>query len=120
VVGSDIRLDGQPWTMLGVVRQEAQVLRTSIWALVPIQGAPAGARSQYALQAIGRLRPGVTLASANADMTAVAERLARAFPNTNKGRGVTLESMRDAVIGSDPRQTSMLFLGVVGFVLRSE
>jgi putative ABC transport system permease protein len=54
VVGSDIRLDGQLWTMLGVVRQEAQLLRTSIWALVPIQGAPAGARSQYSLEAIGR------------------------------------------------------------------
>lgn len=117
VVGSDIRLDGHPHTVLGVVRQEAQLLRTSIWALAPIQGAPAGARSQYSLQAIGRLKSGVTLETANADMAAVAEGLAREFPNTNSGRGVTLEPMRDAVIGSELRQTSILFLGVVGFVL---
>jgi putative ABC transport system permease protein len=50
-------------------------------------------------------------------MTAVAAGLAREFPKSNTGRGVTIEAMRDAVIGSDLRQTSMLFLGVVGFVL---
>ena len=66
---------------------------------------------------IGRLKSGVTLDAADADMAAVADALAREFPNTNAGRGVTLEPLRDAVIGSELRQTSMLFLGVVGFVL---
>ena len=50
-------------------------------------------------------------------MAAVAEGLAREFPETNKGRGVTLEPLHEAVIGSELRLTSMLFLGVVGFVL---
>ena len=63
------------------------------------------------------MKPGVTLEAARADMTAVAEGLAREFPTTNKGRGVTLEPMHDALIGSELRLTSMLFLGVVGFVL---
>jgi len=118
VVGRDLRLDGQPWTVVGVVPNEAQLLgRTSIWALMPIQGAPAGARSQYSLLAIGRLKPDVTLEAANADMAAVSEGLAREFPKTNTGRGVTLEPMRHAAIGSELRQTSILFLGVVGFVL---
>jgi putative ABC transport system permease protein len=118
VVGRDIRLDGSLYTVVGVVPKEAQLLgRSSIWALVSIQGAPAAARSAYFLRVIGRLKAGVTLEAADADMAAVAEGLAREFPATNKGRGVTLEPMHDAVIGSELRLTSMLFLGVVGFVL---
>src|SRR5206468_11292340 len=52
-----------------------------------------------------------------ADLGAVAEGLAGDFPQTNKGRGVTLERMHESLIGSDLRLTLMLFLGVVGFVL---
>jgi putative ABC transport system permease protein len=118
VVGRDIRFDGSPYAVVGVVPKEAQLLgRASIWALVPIQGAPPEARSSYFLRAIGRLKRGVTLEAANADMAAVAEGLAREFPATNKGRGVTLEPMHNAVIGSELRLTSLLFLGVAGFVL---
>jgi putative ABC transport system permease protein len=66
---------------------------------------------------VGRLKPGVSISAAEADLGAVADGLAREFPQTNKGRGVTLERMHDSIIGSDLRLTSMLFLGVVGFVL---
>ena len=69
------------------------------------------------MQAIGRLRPGFTLEAARADMAGVTEGLAREFPKTNKGRGVTLEPMREALIGSELRLTSILFLGVVCIVL---
>ena len=47
----------------------------------------------------------------------MADGLAREFPESNAGRGVRLESMHDTAIGSDLKVTSMLFLGVVGFVL---
>jgi putative ABC transport system permease protein len=118
VVGRDLRLDGGQWTVVGVVPQQAQLLgRTSIWALVPMTGLPPSARGQYVLQVIGRLKSGVTLDAATADMAAASDALAREFPNTNSGRGVALEPMRDAVIGSELRQTSMMFLGVVGCVL---
>lgn len=118
VVGRAIRLDGEPYTVVGVVPEESQLLgRSSIWALFSIQGAPAAARGAYFLQVIGRLRPGVTREAADADMAVVAEGLAREFPKTNEGRGVTLQPMHDAVVGSELRLTSMLFLAVVGFVL---
>jgi putative ABC transport system permease protein len=118
VVGQDIRLDGSLYTVVGVVPNQAQLLgRSSIWALIPIQGAPPAARSAHFLRVIGRLKAVVTLDAAAADLSAVAEGLAREFPETNAGRGVTLEPMRDAVIGSELRFTSLLFLGVVGFVL---
>ncbi|RPJ79642.1 MAG: FtsX-like permease family protein, partial [Acidobacteria bacterium] len=118
VVGRDIRLDGSLYTVVGVVPNESRLIgRSSIWAMVPIQGAPAAARTAYFLQVIGRLKAGVSLEAAGADMAGVARGLAQEFPATNKGRGVTFEPLHDAVIGRELRLTSMLFLGVVGFVL---
>jgi putative ABC transport system permease protein len=118
VIGRDLRLDGTPYTVVGVVPNTAEVIgRTSIWAMVSFHGAPPAARGAHVLQALGRLKPGVSLDAATSDLTAVAAGLAREFPKTNKGRSVTLEPMHEAVIGSDLRVTSMLFVGVVGFVL---
>ncbi len=117
VIGRDIRLDGDPYTVVGVVPKEFQMQgRSSIWAMISIVPRPA-LRSAYALQVVGRLKPGATIGAARADLSAVAAGLARSFPATNKGRGVTLEPLRDAIVGSSLRLTSMLFLGVVGFVL---
>ena len=118
VVGREIRLDGMPFTVVGIVPNEAQVIgRASIWAMAAIQGLPPGTRGSYPLHAVGRLKPGSTPEAANADLTAVAAGLASQFPKTNTGRSVAVQPMHDAVIGAELRQTSILFLGVVGFVL---
>jgi putative ABC transport system permease protein len=118
VVGREIRLDGDLFTIIGVVPGEAQVIgRSSIWAMIQIQGAPPEARGAHFLRAIGRTQPGVTLEMAERDLAQIAEALERDFPDTNKGRGVTLERLDAAVVGTELRFTSMLFLGVVGFVL---
>ena len=118
IVGRDLRLDGAPYNVVGVVPDSAQLIgKTDLWGLVTIHDAPPRARAARIFQAVGRLKPGVTLAAADADLSAVAGALAKEYPKTNEGRGVTLEPFADAVIGADLRQTSMLFLGVVAFVL---
>ena len=118
IVGRDLRLDGAPYNVVGVVPDSPQLIgKTDLWGLVSIQGAPPRARAARVFQGVGRLKPGVTLAAADADLSAVASALAQEYPKTNEGRGVTLEPFADAVIGADLRQTSMLFLGVVAFVL---
>jgi putative ABC transport system permease protein len=118
VVGREIRFDGTSYTVVGVVPEAAQVLgRTSIWAMVSMNRLPAETRTAYFLHAIGRLKPGVTLQQAEADMAGVAAALAKEFPKTNASRDVALEPLREAVVGLELRQTSLLFLGVVGFVL---
>lgn len=118
IVGASLRLDGDPYTVVGVVPDEAQILgRTSMWGMRPVHNLPPAARGQYWMRAIGRLKPGVTLEAAQADIDRVAADLAREFPSTNAGRGVVLVPLRDKVIGGDLRQTSTLFLGVVGIVL---
>jgi putative ABC transport system permease protein len=118
IIGREVRLDGSMWTVIGVVPKSFELLgETSMWAMRPITNLPPRARAAYALQAIGRLRPGVSIETAQADLGAVAASLATEYPQSNKGRSVSLEPLHDSMIGSDLRLTSMLFLGVVGFVL---
>jgi putative ABC transport system permease protein len=118
IVGQEIRLDGGLWRVVGIMPKTFEILgRTSMWAMRPFVNMPPRARAAYQLQAVGRLKPGVGVEAAQSDLAAVAEGLAREYPDFNKGRSVTVEPLRDTMIGSDLRTTSMLFLGVVGFVL---
>lgn len=119
IVGSDIKMDGQLFTIIGVAPKGFEILgRTSMWAMRPFpKNMPPRARGSYQLQVVGRMKPGVAIEAAQSDLTTVADGLAREFPEFNKGRTVTLEPMHDTMIGSDLKVTSMLFLGVVGFVL---
>ena len=117
ILGQDVRLDGEPFTVLGVMPTAFRLLgETSLWALRWFPRDPM-LRSAYGFQAVGRLKPGTTLESARADLTAVAGGLARELPQTNAGRGVALEPLHDALVSTDLRLTSTLFLGVVGLVL---
>jgi putative ABC transport system permease protein len=118
IVGQEIRLDGALFRVVGIMPKGFEILgRTSMWAMRPFAGMPPRARGAYMLQAVGRLKPGVGVAAAASDLAAVAEGLAREYPEFNKGRTVTVEPLRDTMIGSDLKTTSMLFLAVVGFVL---
>ncbi len=117
VVGRAIRLDGMPFTVVGVVPQDFQLLgRTNTWAMIPFDRRPA-LRSAYMLRGIGRMQRDVTIEAVRAEMTTIARALAQEFPNTNQGRNITIEPLHNALIGSELRTTSMLFLAVVGFVL---
>ena len=118
LVGTEIRLDGALWRVVGIMPKDFEILgRTSMWAMRPFVNMPPRARGAYMLQAVGRLKPGVGVEAAQSDLAAVAEGLAREYPDFNKGRTVTVEPLRNTMIGSDLKTTSMLFLGVVGFVL---
>ena len=118
MIGRQLRLDGDPYTIVGVAPDSAQVFgQTSIWGLVSFEGAPPRFRGVYLFRAFGRLKPGVTRQAAEADLASIAEALGREYPTTNNGRGAAVEPLGDVVFGSDLRQTSLLFLGVVAFVL---
>jgi putative ABC transport system permease protein len=118
LIGRELRLDGSLWTVVGVAPGNFQLIgQSSMWAMRPVTNLPPRARGAYVLQVVGRLKPGVSLEAARADLGAVAAGLAREFPQTNAGRGVALEPLHDSMVGSDLRRTSLLFLGVVGFVL---
>lgn len=118
VIGQSLSLDGEPYTVLGVMPQSAELIgRSEVWALLPIAAMPDGARRAYFLHAVGLLAPGVTIEAARTDLEAIAARLAQQHPDSNAGRGARVEPLRAHLVGGDLRRTSMLFLAVVGLVL---
>ena len=117
LVGRTVRLDGDPYTVVGVVPKEFQWPGdAAMWGLRWFPADPQ-LRRGGGFSVIGRMKAGVGVEAARADLAAVAEGLAREFPDTNRDRGIALEPLHNAIIGSDLKRTSLLFIGVVGFVL---
>lgn len=116
LVGRLVRVNGEPFTVIGIVRDDVQLQRPAhIWTLLNLpQNLPRTARF---LQVIGRIKPGVTLEAAKTDLAVIADRLAQAYPESNKGWSVIVEPLRTGVMSSALQNTSVLLLGVVGFVL---
>ena len=118
LVGRALTLDGEPYTVLGVMPAAAGLIgRSDVWAMMSLGDIPPRARGAYFLNAVARLAPGVELDAARADLEAVAARLARDYPESNAGRSVRLEPLQEQLVGSDLRLTALLFLAVVGLVL---
>ena len=69
------------------------------------------------MYAVGRIKEGVAFDAAQRDMTAIGKRNEELYPQTNTGHIPTLQPLREALVGSEMRLTSMLLLAVVGFVL---
>jgi|RhiMethySRZTD1v2_1073278.scaffolds.fasta_scaffold00350_17 putative ABC transport system permease protein len=117
LIGRAIRLDDQAFTVLGVVPEQAQVIQqANLWTtLAELPGMDR--RGLHFLRVIGRLKPGVTMAAAQSDLSSIAAALAEEHPATNKGRGVSVEPLRSGLIGGEVRLTAMLLVAVVGFVL---
>ena len=117
LIGRAIQLDGEPLTVIGIVPANFQILfRADLWTTYSVRRSPEQRRQHY-LQVIARLKPGVSPAQADADMSAIANRLADAWPDTNKGWGVTISPLRDAIVGGELKTTSMVLAGVVAMVL---
>ena len=117
LVGNTIPLDGQQFTVIGIVPARFQILyRSDLWTPFIPRRSPEQRRMHY-LQVFGRLKPGVTFAQARAGMAPIAENIARIAPDTNKGWGITIEPLRQALVGQDLRITSLMLAAVAGFVL---
>jgi putative ABC transport system permease protein len=118
VLGRPITLDGQPFSVVGVMPAGFQVLtRSDIWTVLNTPFMRSSAGVAHFLRVVGRLETGATLEQAQADMDGVAAAIARERPDFNRDRGVTIEPLREALVGRELQLTSLLLLGVVGFVL---
>jgi len=117
LVGRDIRLNGEPFTVVGIVPDDVQLQRLArIWSLMP-EANPSSSRGAFSLQVVARLKPGVTLEAAQAEVALFGERLARDYPDSHKGWSTNVEPLRAAVMGRELQLTSLFLFGVVGFVL---
>ena len=118
IVGRLVRLNGQPYTVVGVVADNVQFSRPAeIWTLTGQFPDIPMLRAARAFEVVARLKSGETIGSAQAELSVIADRLARAYPDANKGAGVILEPIRAGIVGRDLATTSVFLLAVVGFVL---
>jgi putative ABC transport system permease protein len=118
LIGRDITLYDRSFTVIGVVPARFHFFRdSSIWIPLQPNDATTGRRPRFNVQVIARLKPGVAVEAARADLTPLADSLARQYGDTRVGRAITIAPLRDVFIGGELRLTSMLLLGVVGFVL---
>jgi putative ABC transport system permease protein len=118
IVGRLVRLNGQPYTVVGVVGDAVKFSRPAeIWTLSPQFPDVPTLRAIRAFEVVARLKPGVTMEAAQAELSVIADQLAREYPEPNKGAGVIVEPIRAGIVGNDLQTTSLFLLGVVGFVL---
>ena len=85
--------------------------------LVPLAPDPARNRGDHRLSVIGRLKAGVTIEEAHAELAGIAETLAVQFPDSNRGWTVRLASFYDWLIPAESRESLIVLLGAVGLVL---
>jgi putative ABC transport system permease protein len=116
IIGRTITLDGHSYNVIGVMPAGFKPPRASdLW----VPGSPrtlTNDRKGHFLPAIGRLKPGVTIEQANADLDAIARRLGEQFPDTNANWNVRLVPLQEQMIGNVGQSLWLLF-GAVGFVL---
>jgi putative ABC transport system permease protein len=117
VLGRTLMLDGEPFTIIGVLPRRFAFpgIRTCEF-FTALREDPANGRLQHQYSVIARLRPGVTLERAQADMTTIARSLEQQYPATNKGWSVVVRPLREA-IAQEARMPVLLLFSTVLFVL---
>lgn len=119
VVGKSVLLGGQNYTVIGVMPSGFKSPRdeSDVWCPVSVSLAEAAAyRGVHFLRTYARLKPGVTLAQAQAELTAIDKRLAEAYPADNKRRQTVLFPLHERIVGQ-VRTALLVLFGAVGLVL---
>ena len=121
ILGASIRMNGEPYTVVGIMPSSFQFPRRDVelwtgYRTILNDAAWGEARGRRFQRVIARLKPGVTIAAAAADVNAVANRLAARYPDENAGGGATAVSLRDQLVGNSERALLVLF-GAVACVL---
>ena len=100
LLGRTLRLDGEPVTVVGVMPEgfdDPRVAgRVDVWRPMVFTDAHYPNRGNHWLQSVARLKPGATLAQAQAEMDTIAARLAQAYPDSNSEGGVRLAPLSKA------------------------
>jgi len=118
VLGRKIELDQRVYTVIGVMPKTVQY-PSEVDIFLPFAPTPQqlANRSEHNLLVNGRLRKGVTVKQAQAEMRIIAERLAKAYPATNLGQTVKVEPLLDGINGDLTPLYYRLLMGATLFVL---
>jgi putative ABC transport system permease protein len=121
IVGRRIRLDGEPVTVVGVMPAGADDRlvwgQIEAWRPLALSDEDRQSRGGNWLNLIGRLKPGVTLEAAHAELAVLAADIARTYPETSAQTGVGVFSFVRSMQDQTARQLSLFAMGLAGCVL---
>jgi putative ABC transport system permease protein len=117
ILGKTLDFDGEPYLVIGVLPERFRFhLETDAW--IPLGLYPGGraGRGSHNLNVVARLRDGVSVAQAQAELETIAARLSRQYPDTNTGCGVFVEPLQASMM-HDVRPMALILSTAVAFVL---
>ncbi|HKV35459.1 MAG TPA: ABC transporter permease [Pyrinomonadaceae bacterium] len=115
-VNRQVVLNGKTVTIVGIMPAGFNYPNdTELWTAYPLDASKEVRDNRY-LNAIGRLKPGVSIAQAQAELDTINQRLAQSFSETNVGWGVRLTELRERMVG-ELRPALLMLFGSVAFVL---
>ncbi len=116
-VGQTIELNARKYTIVGVMPASFRFpWRSQLWIPQVMDSKELHARGSHWANAIGRMKPGVAVKAAGADLTIIAGRLEKQYPDSNGNVGAAVTPLRENMVG-DSAGTLFLMLGAVGLVL---
>ena len=122
ILGQELVLDAEPYTVVGVFSSRLHGslrqtdLFTSLWRYEDQLGGEANRGSHPGIYAVARLKPGVTVAQAQAEMASIAQRIDQLHPGSNGNDTVTVRPLLEAIV-EDVRPSLLVLMAAVGFVL---
>jgi putative ABC transport system permease protein len=115
IVGKTISLSGEPYTVLGVTSPEFETDPVAdLW--IPFQFPPNTDDQAHYFLAAGRLKPGVTLDQAKAQLKLAYAEFKRRYPDADANGGFSAQLLKDSIVG-DVRSSLLVLIGAVSFVL---
>jgi putative ABC transport system permease protein len=117
IVNRPVELDGERYTVVGVMPAWFNYPEgAALWTPLDMSRKALGPRGSHSYLGIGRLKPGVDVRQAQADLGVIARRLEAQFPDSNEKVGASVVSMKDQLT-RDSREPLLILLGAVAFVL---
>ena len=121
IIGRAITLNSESYTVVGVMPRNVRLpgmdnWHDQFWVPIAFPSEEAAQRGNHFLECIARLKPGVNLQQARAEMETIAARLAQQYPEENTRIGAVVIPLQEHMVG-DIRPALLVLLGAVGFVL---
>ncbi|HYY97748.1 MAG TPA: ABC transporter permease [Pyrinomonadaceae bacterium] len=118
VIGRALELNGQSYTVVGVMPPSFQFPspEDELWVPIAFTQQEAASRGRHYLNVVARMKPGVSVEQAQAEMSTIAARLQQQYPDYNTELGAVVVPLHEQVVG-DIRPALLVLLGAVGFVL---
>jgi macrolide transport system ATP-binding/permease protein len=119
VIGRTVVLDRLPYLVIGVLGRDfhfAPAAPADFWTAIHAESGCDIRRGCHGLYGVGRLKDGVTVQAALANLTSVAQQLEQQYPDSNRGQGAAVAPLKDVIVG-DIRPILLVLLGGAGLLL---